>query len=71
MKKAWHRERDALRNGVPTSRDWAQLEVEDILKTGSASGYDGEYVRDVERYPELAEDPFNIRFVKKNVQAQR
>ncbi|XP_075213771.1 teneurin-a transmembrane protein [Lycorma delicatula] len=71
LKKAWHRERDALRNGVPTSRDWAQLEVEDILKVGSASGYDGEYVRDVERYPELAEDPFNIRFVKKNVQAQR
>ena len=70
IRKAWHRERDSLRNNVPAVRDWTQQEADEILKLGAASGYDGEYIRDVDKYPELAEDPFNIRFVKK-AQTQR
>lgn len=65
LRKAWHRERDALRNNVLGTWDWTQQEADEILKQGAAGGYDGEYIRDVDRYPELAEDPFNIRFVKK------
>ncbi|XP_054267852.1 teneurin-a-like isoform X4 [Macrosteles quadrilineatus] len=65
LRKAWHRERDALRNNVPAAWDWSQQEADEILKLGAATGYDGEYIRDVDRYPELAEDPYNIRFVKK------
>ncbi|KAG8307286.1 hypothetical protein J6590_024932 [Homalodisca vitripennis] len=65
LRKAWHRERDALRNNVPAAWDWTQQEADEILKLGAASGYEGEYIRDVERYPELAEDPYNIKFVKK------
>ncbi|PSN55675.1 Teneurin-a [Blattella germanica] len=65
VRKAWHREKEALRNGFAGSIDWSATEMDEILKVGYASSYDGEYVHDVRRYPELAEDPFNIRFVKK------
>ncbi|XP_023702268.1 teneurin-a isoform X2 [Cryptotermes secundus] len=65
VRKAWHREKEALRNGFAGSIDWSATEVDEILKVGYASSYDGEYVHDVRKYPELAEDPFNIRFVKK------
>nr|XP_018915751.1 PREDICTED: teneurin-a isoform X2 [Bemisia tabaci] len=71
LRKAWHREHDALRIGLPTSREWSATEVDEISKAGYASGYDGEYITDVQRYPELAEDPFNIRFIKKSSSSNR
>ncbi|BES99420.1 EGF-like domain [Nesidiocoris tenuis] len=68
MKKLWHREREAVRNGLPgsSSKEWTHQEEQELLKQGYVSGFDGEYIRDVKLYPELAEDPFNLRFVKKN-----
>ncbi|XP_059486301.1 teneurin-a isoform X2 [Neocloeon triangulifer] len=65
IRKAWHREKELLKNGVSGSIDWTPAEVEEILQTGSATTYEGEYTHDVQKYPELAEDPFNVRFVKK------
>ncbi|XP_063223573.1 teneurin-a [Bacillus rossius redtenbacheri] len=65
VRKAWHREKEALRNGFAGAVDWSATEMEEIMKVGYAANYDGEYVHDVQRYPELAEDPFNIRFIKK------
>lgn len=65
VRKAWHRERDALRGGLGGSLDWAAAELDEIQKQGWAAAYEGQYVHDVARYPELAEDPYNIRFVKK------
>ncbi|KAL1116307.1 hypothetical protein AAG570_005802 [Ranatra chinensis] len=64
LKKLWHRERDAVRSGLPASREWSQQEAEELIKTGQVSGFEGQHIRDVETYPELAEDPFNMRFVK-------
>jgi hypothetical protein len=37
-----------------------------IRWVGYALSYDGEYVHDVRKFAELAEDPFNIRSVKKS-----
>lgn len=65
VRKAWHREKDALRNGITTTVEWSQTESDEILKQGYANLYEGEYIHDVGKYPELAEDPYNIRFVKK------
>ncbi|KAK6619588.1 hypothetical protein RUM43_012345 [Polyplax serrata] len=65
LRKAWHRERDLLRLGFPGSVDWSQSEIEEILKVGYSLSFEGEYVHDINEYPELAEDPFNIKFVKK------
>ncbi|KAG8234383.1 hypothetical protein J437_LFUL015147, partial [Ladona fulva] len=46
--------------------EWTPAEAEEIAKVGYASAYEGVYVHDPRRYPELAEDPFNIRFVKRS-----
>ncbi|KAF4518759.1 hypothetical protein B566_EDAN006163 [Ephemera danica] len=66
IRKAWHREKDLLKSGFPGSMDWSAAESEEILQSGSAAAYDAEYVHDVQKYPELAEDPFNVRFYKKS-----
>lgn len=65
VRKAWHREKEALRAGLTTTTDWTQPEIDEILKQGYLNLYEGEYIHDVVVYPELAEDPYNIRFVKK------
>ncbi|XP_055682330.1 teneurin-a isoform X2 [Lutzomyia longipalpis] len=65
VRKAWHREKEALRSGIATAIEWSQTESDEILKQGYANMYEGEYVHDVVKYPELAEDPYNVRFVKK------
>ncbi|KAL0125856.1 hypothetical protein PUN28_004718 [Cardiocondyla obscurior] len=67
IRKAWHREREALKTNTPTSVEWMVAEQDEILKVGLASNYEGEYIHDAQQYPELAEDPYNIRFVKKAV----
>ncbi|XP_066592793.1 teneurin-a [Prorops nasuta] len=67
IRKAWHREREALKANTPTVVEWMVPEQEEIQKSGFASNYEGEYVHDAQLYPELAEDPYNIRFVKKTV----
>lgn len=64
LQKAWHYEKELLRNGLPTTKDWTPQESEELLKLGEVSGYDGEYAIDVQKYPELSDDPSNIRFVK-------
>ncbi|XP_024941633.1 teneurin-a isoform X3 [Cephus cinctus] len=68
VRKAWHREREALKGNTPTSIEWMVPEQDEILKVGMASNYEGEYVHDAQVYPELAEDPYNIRFVKKSLE---
>ncbi|XP_012287191.1 teneurin-a isoform X2 [Orussus abietinus] len=65
IRKAWHREKEALKTNVLTTIEWMVVEQDEILKAGSASNYEGEYIHDAQVYPELAEDPYNIRFVKK------
>lgn len=66
IRKAWHREREALKANTPTTVEWMVTEQDEITKSGYASNYEGEYVHDAEIYPELAEDPYNIRFIKKS-----
>lgn len=65
VRKAWHREKEALRAGLTTTTEWTQTEIDEILKQGYVNQYEGEYVHDVNVYPELSEDPYNIRFSKK------
>ncbi|XP_033243232.1 teneurin-a isoform X3 [Drosophila miranda] len=65
VRKAWHREKEALRSGLTTALEWTQQESDEILKQSYANNYEGEYIHDVALYPELAEDPYNIKFVKK------
>lgn len=61
LRKAWHREREALKSNAPTLVDWMASEQDEIVKSGQANNYEAEYVHDVQVYPELAEDPYNVR----------
>lgn len=70
-RKAWNREKELIRTGLTTSNDWVQSEIEEILKQGYSNLYDCEYIHDVNKYPELAEDAFNIRFAKKKASSKR
>ena len=63
-RRAWHYEHELIKNGLPTANEWSSQEADELQKTGFVSGYDGEYAIDVQLYPELSEDPSNIRFVK-------
>ena len=65
VRKAWAREKDLLADGLITASDWNQSEIDEILKQGYSNYYDCQYIHDVNIYPELAEDPYNIRFIKK------
>jgi len=65
VRKAWHREKELLRGGLLTGYDWNQNEIDELLKQGYVNQFEGEYIHDVNAYPELAEDPYNVRFVKR------
>lgn len=71
VRKAWHKEKEALKNGFYGSAEWSTTEIEEILKLGYATNFEGEYIHDVQDYPELAEDPYNIRFVKKQAEPSK
>lgn len=64
-RKAWAREKELLADGLITSIEWNQSDMDEILKQGYSNFYDCQYIHDVNIYPELAEDPYNIKFVKK------
>jgi teneurin len=71
VRKAWAKEKELLADGLLTSTEWNQMDVDEILKQGYSNFYDCQYIHDVNTYPELAEDPYNIKFVKKKVNQAR
>ncbi|CAL1263020.1 unnamed protein product [Larinioides sclopetarius] len=66
VSKRWSQERDIISSNQRGPLKWSEKEKEQILSTGQASGYRGEYYHDVSLYPELADDPSNIYFHKNN-----
>jgi teneurin len=71
VRKAWTREKELLADGLLTSTEWNQADMDEILKQGYSNYYDCQYIHDVNIYPELAEDPYNIKFVKKKANQAR
>ncbi|XP_074032255.1 teneurin-a transmembrane protein isoform X2 [Leptinotarsa decemlineata] len=71
IRKAWHKEKECYKNGFAGSVDWSTSELEELSKVGYVSNYDGEYIHDVQQYPELAEDPYNIKFVRKQAESTK
>ncbi|OQR66691.1 teneurin-3-like [Tropilaelaps mercedesae] len=65
VSQRWAQERELLSRDHGSTRrqsgvDWTDKEKDDIIRTGSAPGYRGDYHHDVTVYPELADDPANI-----------
>lgn len=71
IRKAWHKEKESYKNGFFGSVEWSTNELEELSKVGYVSNYEGEYIHDVQQYPELAEDPYNIKFTKKQAESSK
>ena len=63
---AWAVERERAQSGKRriTGDSWTRRDLDELLSRGHVTGYRPVYVRDViDRFPLLADDPYNIRFV--------
>jgi len=63
---AWAVERERAQSGKRrvTGGAWTRRDLDELLSRGHVTGYRPVYVRDVvDRFPLLADDPYNIRFV--------
>ncbi|CAN7937034.1 unnamed protein product [Ixodes hexagonus] len=68
---AWTQELELLKNGHKGSNDWTKGEREELLANGLVARYFGTDVHDIEKYPELADDPSNVAFRKENSRKRR
>ncbi|XP_037506639.1 teneurin-m isoform X6 [Rhipicephalus sanguineus] len=68
---AWTQELELVRNGHKGSNDWTKGEREELMATGMVARYFGTDVHDIEKYPELADDPSNVAFRKENSRKRR
>lgn len=71
IRKAWHKEKEYLKSGFSGNVEWTNAEIDEIVKLGYATTFECDYIHDVQQYPELAEDPYNIRFQKKQVESTK
>jgi hypothetical protein len=64
VKKAWKKELDNVKNGGRgLSRDWTDVEIDELLLKGKISGYQEHHMKSIKGYPDLAGDPYNIQFL--------
>ena len=52
--------------GKGISREWNELEINELLTTGKVKGYQGHHMKSVKGYPGLAGDPHNIQFLTRS-----
>ncbi|XP_053400283.1 teneurin-m-like isoform X5 [Mercenaria mercenaria] len=61
---AWAREKWLIQNSLPTYHSWTEHEKTDIVTTGYSDGFDIQYERDPNKFPNIADDCNNVKFVK-------
>ncbi|XP_064481660.1 teneurin-m-like isoform X2 [Ornithodoros turicata] len=69
--EAWAQEQDLFRMGHKGSHDWTKVEGDDLMERGLVSRYFGTDIHDIERYPQLADDPTNVVFRKETTRKRR
>ena len=62
---AWKEETERALKGLQT-RDWADVEYEQLKKGKKISGYEGHHMKSTMAYPEQAGNPDNIQFLKQS-----
>lgn len=71
IRKAWHKEKEAIKSGFSGTVEWTSGEIEELMKIGYVTNYEGDYIHDVLLYPELAEDPYNVKLTKKQIDSSK
>ncbi|KAA0186935.1 hypothetical protein HAZT_HAZT008617 [Hyalella azteca] len=64
IRRAWALERELVAAGFSGHVEWTAVEQEELLSRGSVSSYTAMYLHSPETYPQLLDDPTNIRFYK-------
>jgi hypothetical protein len=63
VRDAWAQERQLVQETGQGTRNWTELEMEELRQNGKVSGYQGHHINSVSEYPNKARDPNNIRFL--------
>lgn len=64
VRAAWQQETELVRRTGRGTVNWTPQEMEELLRTGRVSGYEGHHSNSVNGHPEMARDPSNVRFVR-------
>ncbi|XP_065347701.1 teneurin-m isoform X5 [Cloeon dipterum] len=64
VEKAWEIEKQLLSSGFPGRINWTEDERTELESRGSVYGYEGVEAHSIHKYPQLADDPSNVRFLK-------
>ena len=64
QRKAWGNIKELIRSGLPTP-EFTSNEKEEILKNGHIPSHHPEFTHDPHKFPNFADDPLNVRFLKK------
>ena len=67
---AWDKEKSLVLKGKGT-RDWTLKEQKELINTNKVKGYEGHHMKSSNKYPEHADNPNNIQFLKKNVHREK
>lgn len=62
VKEAWALEKERVLQGRGT-RDWTVSQQAELIEYGHVSGFEGQHMKNVARYPQYAGDPRNIQFL--------
>lgn len=71
VEEAWQQEVDLIRNGHRGSQEWSKQERDELLASGMVSRYYGTDIQDIEKYPQLADDPTNVVFRRESTRKRR
>lgn len=62
--RAWEREKTLVAAGWEGRGIWTEEEKEELISHGIVDGWTAKDVHSLSRYPQLADDPANILFVR-------
>ncbi|XP_067120237.1 teneurin-m-like isoform X3 [Centruroides vittatus] len=71
VEEAWQQEVELVRNGHRGSQEWSKQERDELLASGLVSRYYGTDIQDIEKYPQLADDPTNVVFRRESTRKRR
>lgn len=62
--RAWAREKWLIQSSLPTYHTWTEIEKQEILTAGYCEGFDVQFERDPQHFPEVADDCNIVKFFK-------
>ncbi|XP_076273630.1 teneurin transmembrane protein Ten-m isoform X3 [Rhynchophorus ferrugineus] len=71
IERAWEIEKQLIAAGFQGRGDWTEEEMEELVSHGDVDGYDGVDIHSIHKYPQLADDPGNVAFLRDSKRKRR